>query len=91
MIVAFPSRTRNGTSSPPPFTSTAPYAPDHQGLGQPLFYQLIKALESTGHPVVVNTSFNVRGADHLHTAEAIRCFLDRPNVLAIGDFLLKKC
>ena len=59
----------------------------------PLFYQLIETLgKHTGHPVVLNTSFNVRGEPIICTPlEAVRCYFSTGmDALAIGDFLLQK-
>jgi carbamoyltransferase len=60
----------------------------------PLFYNLIHAFaERTGCPVLVNTSFNIRGEPIVCTPEdAFRCFMGTDlDVLAIGNaFLLKK-
>jgi carbamoyltransferase len=57
------------------------------------YYTLIRAFERrTGCPMVVNTSFNVRGEPIVCTpADAIRCFM-RTNLdyLAIGPFLVAK-
>jgi len=59
----------------------------------PLYYQLLQAFRGrTGCPVLVNTSFNVRGEPIVHTPEdAFRCFmgtgLDR---LVIGRCVLRK-
>ncbi len=57
------------------------------------YYHLIKAFETrTGCPVVVNTSFNVRGEPIVCTPEdAYRCFM-RTNidVLVLGPFVLEK-
>jgi carbamoyltransferase len=59
----------------------------------PLYYDLIAEFgRQTGCPVVVNTSFNVRGEPIVGSpADALRCFL-RTNidVLALGPFLLEK-
>ena len=59
----------------------------------PLFHALLAAFERrTGCPVLVNTSFNVRGEPIVSTPEdAYRCFM-RTNMdtLAIGGFLLEK-
>jgi carbamoyltransferase len=57
----------------------------------PLFRKLIEAFdERTGCPVVINTSFNVRGEPIVCTPEdAYRCFMATAiDVLAIGNFLL---
>ncbi len=55
------------------------------------FYQLLKSFErQTGCPVLVNTSFNVRGEPIVCTPEdAWRCFLKTNiDVLALENFLL---
>ena len=48
--------------------------------------------EATGCPVLINTSFNIRGEPVVCTpAEAVRCFLATDiDVLVIGDFMLLK-
>lgn len=59
----------------------------------PRFHRLLEIFKaSTGCPMLVNTSFNVRGEPIVCTpAEAYRCFLETGmNVLVIGDFLLLK-
>lgn len=57
------------------------------------YYRLLSAFkELTGCPVLVNTSFNVRGEPIVNTPEeAYACFM-RTNIdcLAIGSFLLRK-
>jgi carbamoyltransferase len=57
------------------------------------YYDLIKAFERrTGCPVLVNTSFNVRGEPIVCTpADAYRCFM-RTNIdhLVLGNYLLDK-
>ena len=59
----------------------------------PLFHKLLQAFEEkTGCPVLINTSFNVRGEPIVCTPEdAYRCFL-RTNIdcLVMGNFLLEK-
>jgi carbamoyltransferase len=59
----------------------------------PLFYALIKTFyQRTGCPVLINTSFNVRGEPIVCTPqEAYRCFM-RTNMdyLVLGNFLLDK-
>ncbi|MDD5421984.1 MAG: carbamoyltransferase [Candidatus Omnitrophica bacterium] len=59
----------------------------------PLFYDMIKAFdEKYGCPVVINTSFNVRGEPIVASPEdAYRCFM-RTNMdyLVMGSFLLEK-
>ena len=57
------------------------------------FYRLLKTFEQvTGCPVLVNTSFNVRGEPIVCTpAEALRCFLATDmDVLVLEDFILRK-
>jgi len=57
------------------------------------FYRLIKKFEArTGCPIVVNTSFNVRGEPIVCTpADAWRCFLGTDiDVLVLEDFVILK-
>ena len=59
----------------------------------PLYHEVIlKFKEKTGCPIVVNTSFNVRGEPIVCTpTDAFRCFMGTElDVLAIGNFLLLK-
>ena len=59
----------------------------------PLFYAILKRFaEKTGCPVLVNTSFNVRGEPVVCTPDdAYRCFVNTEmDYLAIGNFLLKR-
>ena len=59
----------------------------------PRYHRLISAFEKlTGCPVIVNTSFNVRGEPIACTPEdAFRCFMGTEiDVLAIGNCLLEK-
>jgi carbamoyltransferase len=59
----------------------------------PEYYDLIKAFEKqTGCPVIVNTSFNVRGEPIVNTPDdAYRCFMrTEMDYLALGPYLLKK-
>lgn len=59
----------------------------------PRYWEMIHAFgEHTGHPVVLNTSFNVRGEPIVNTPrDAIRCFFSTGmDALAIGSFLLRK-
>jgi len=59
----------------------------------PDYYALIKAFESlTGCPVVINTSFNVRGEPIVCTPEdAYRCFMrTHIDYLVLGPYLLSK-
>jgi carbamoyltransferase len=58
-----------------------------------VFYNLIKRFnEITGCPMVINTSFNVRGEPIVNTPEdAFKCFMGTElDVLSIGNFYLKK-
>ncbi len=57
------------------------------------FYNLLKRFkEITGCPILVNTSFNVRGEPIVNTpADAFKCFMGTDlDVLAIGNFVLNK-
>lgn len=59
----------------------------------PLYYDLIKAFyDKTGCPVIINTSFNVRGEPIVCTPEeAYICFMrTRMDYLCLGNFLLAK-
>ncbi len=59
----------------------------------PRYHALLKAFEArTGCPVLVNTSFNVRGEPIVCTPlDAFRCFMGcELDVLAIGNCLLRK-
>lgn len=59
----------------------------------PKYHQLISAFEAkTGCPLVVNTSFNVRGEPIVGSPEdAFNCFMGTEmDVLAIGNFVLHK-
>jgi carbamoyltransferase len=59
----------------------------------PLYYRLLKRFKAlTGCPVIVNTSFNVRGEPIVCTPEdSFRCFMGTDiDVLAIGGCFLKK-
>ncbi len=59
----------------------------------PLYWETINAFgEITGHPVVLNTSLNVRGEPIVGTPrDAIRCFYSTGmDTLAIGSFLVTK-
>ena len=59
----------------------------------PLYYRLLKVMkEKHGSPVIINTSFNVRGEPVVCSPEhAYLCFM-RTNMdyLAMGNFLLEK-
>jgi len=59
----------------------------------PRLHRLLTAFEArTGCPVLINTSFNVRGEPIVCTPrEALRCFLATGmDVLVLGDFILEK-
>lgn len=59
----------------------------------PLFYRLLKTFyEKHGCPVLINTSFNVRGEPIVCTPEdAYRCFMrTHMDYLVLGNFLLDK-
>jgi carbamoyltransferase len=60
---------------------------------QPMYYRMIKRFEEiTGCPVIINTSFNVRGEPIVATPDhAYTCFM-RTNMdyLLLGNFLLEK-
>jgi carbamoyltransferase len=61
--------------------------------GNPAYYELLRAFKArTGCPVLVNTSFNVRGEPIVNSPhDAYTCFM-RTNIemLAMGNFLLDK-
>jgi carbamoyltransferase len=64
----------------------------HQGTN-PRFHALLKAFQQrTGCPVLLNTSFNVRGEPIVCTPEdAFRCFMGTDiEVLTVGNCLLRK-
>ena len=64
-------------------------SPDRNGR----YYKLIKTFEQkTGCPVIINTSFNVRGEPIVNTPEhAYRCFLStNMDVLVLERFVLRK-
>jgi carbamoyltransferase len=59
----------------------------------PRFHAILRAFERrTGCPVLVNTSFNIRGEPVVHTpSEAYRCFMFTDmDVLVVEDCLLRK-
>jgi len=59
----------------------------------PLFHSLIETFgHNTGHPLVLNTSLNVRGEPIVCTPmDALRCFFSNGlDVLVMGDFLVTK-
>ena len=63
--------------------------PDHH----PRFHAILRAFERrTGSPVLINTSFNVRGEPIVNTPEdAYRCFMHtNMDVLVLEGFILHK-
>lgn len=59
----------------------------------PRYYEVIKRFEElSGCPVIINTSFNIRGEPIVCSpVDALRCFLKTDmDYLAIGDFLIDK-
>jgi len=59
----------------------------------PMFHRLLRQFkELTGCPVLVNTSFNVRGEPIVRTPEdAFRCFMGNElDILVVGNCMLKK-
>lgn len=59
----------------------------------PAFYRVIRAFEDiTGCPIIINTSFNVRGEPIVENPEdAYRCFMrTEMDYLILGSFLLNK-
>ena len=58
-----------------------------------LYWSLLDEFEKiTGHPIIVNTSFNIQGEPIVMTPkEAIRCFHGSGlDILAIGSFIIGK-
>jgi carbamoyltransferase len=58
-----------------------------------MFHELISSFyEKTSCPVIVNTSFNVRGEPIVESpADAYRCFMrTEMDVLVLGNYLLMK-
>jgi carbamoyltransferase len=65
----------------------------HQRSQHPLFHRLTESFgKLSGTPVLINTSFNVRGEPIVCTPDdAIKCFLATDiDFLAIGPFLVSK-
>ena len=59
----------------------------------PLFYRIIKEFDAlTGCPVVINTSFNIRGEPIVCSAQdAYRCFMCTDmDFLLIGNYLFER-
>ena len=58
-----------------------------------IYYDLIKNFKNkTGCPIIVNTSFNVRGEPPVNTPlDAYRCFMTTDlDILVIGNIVLEK-
>ena len=80
-------------SPPSPTSTTRRASRPSTPSGNPRFHRLLEAFdEQTGCPVLVNTSFNVRGEPIVCTPEdAYRCFLaTEMDVLVLEDFVLLK-
>ena len=59
----------------------------------PKFYKLIQSVnKKTGIPVILNTSFNIKGQPIVNTSKnAIDCFLKyKMDKLVIGNFIISK-
>lgn len=59
----------------------------------PKFYELLEIFgNKTGHPVLINTSFNIQGEPIVETPQdAIRCFFSTGlDILVMNDFILTK-
>jgi carbamoyltransferase len=59
----------------------------------PFYYDLIKSyFRKTGTPIIINTSFNVRGEPIVCTpADAVNCFMATDiDYLVIGPYLVSK-
>ena len=59
----------------------------------PFFYELLlKFYENTNCPVLVNTSFNIRGEPIVCTpTDAYKCFMGTElDLLVVGNYILKK-
>ncbi len=62
-------------------------------LDNPLYYDLLEAYQrKTGIPIIINTSFNVRGEPIVCTPDnAVHCFLKTDiDYLVVGPFLVRK-
>jgi carbamoyltransferase len=62
-------------------------------VSNPRLHQLLEAFDAiTGCPVMINTSFNVRGEPPVcHPREAIECFLDTGiDILVLGNHVIEK-
>ncbi len=94
MIMAFPANERLRQEAPAAVhvDGTARVQLVHAEV-LPRYDRLLKAFERrTGVPVLLNTSFNVKGEPIVCTAkDALRTFWSTGlNVLAVGDFVVRK-
>lgn len=91
-----------GTVSPPEVDSSLPAITHVDGSARiqtvdsesnPLLHRLLHLFEGrTGIPVLVNTSFNIRGEPIVFSAsDAFRCFINtHMDVLVVGNYILRK-
>jgi len=59
----------------------------------PVFHSLLETFgKKSGHPVLINTSFNVQGEPIVDSpADALRCFFSTGlDVLALGNYIITK-
>ena len=94
MIVAYPATDAMKTALPAVVHVDGTVRPQVVGEDtNPLYHRLISELgKRTGHPVVLNTSLNVRGEPIICTPhEALRCFYSTGlDALVMGNFLFMK-
>jgi carbamoyltransferase len=88
---ATPLLERHGPSTVHVDGSVRPQTVSKRAL--PLWHHLLECVgDRTGHPVLLNTSFNVRSEPMVCTpSDAVRCFYGSGlNALAIGGYLVRK-
>jgi carbamoyltransferase len=94
MIVAFPVHPDKREAIPSAVHVDGTVRPQTiKQHANPRFHALVSEVgKRTGHPVILNTSFNVRGEPIVCTPlDAARCFYSTGlDVMAIGDFVLRK-
>jgi carbamoyltransferase len=94
MIVAFPIQPDKRDLVPSAVHVDGTVRPQTIKQGaNPRFHSLVTEVgRRTGHPVVLNTSFNVRGEPIICSPlDAVRCFFSTGlDAMAIGDFLVTK-
>jgi len=94
MIVAFPVRPDKRDAIPSAVHVDGTVRPQTiKQSANPRFHALVSEVgKRTGHPVILNTSFNVRGEPIVCSPlDAARCFYSTGlDVMAIGDFVLRK-